>query len=406
MRNIFLLILLLFIWIFGGIWYYHQCCCLGHATSLDTTPTSSLQIEDGNYFKAVAAGNIVFEAQKTNHTMTQEVAAAFEQTSMYLQQHPTKVLFIETPAGDLEQQRGQVIANYLRDNYPIHPSQVQVATTTNQQWNYRFDASQPLVIEGPPDRLECLDNFVFESSNFELAVPPSKALDDLLKQVAHQLQKHPSKQLDIVGKYLVSEENNSSAINLGKARANQIRSILIEKHGVSPNQLTYSGRQVSHLTSLQQHPSFKNDLLIGPIDFVFSQQATDNASTATTERLEQLEKDLLITPRCLYFETGKNKLIIDDQFRAYFEDVIFYLENTPTAFIECSGHTDNQGDATKNLILSKERAAFVAEYFAQQRIPISKIKTISSGEQYPIKSNATAKGRAKNRRVEILVKKP
>lgn len=406
MRNIFLLTLLLFIWIFGGIWYYHQCCCSGHPINLDATSVNALRIEDGTYFNATASSNIVFEAQQTDHTMTQEVVTAFEQTSTYLQQHPTKVLFIETPANDLEQQRGQVIANYLRDKYPIHPSQIQVATTTKQQWDYRFDASQPLVIKGPSKRLECFDNFVFESSNFALAVPPSKALDDLLKQVAVQLKDHPSKQLDIVGHYLASEENNSSAVNLGKARANQIRSILIEKHGVSPSQLTYSGHQVSHLTTLQQHPSFKNDLLIGPIDFVFSQQTIDNASTETAERLERLEKDLLITPRRLYFETGKNKLIIDDRFRAYFEDVIFYLENTPTAFIECSGHTDNQGDEAKNLILSKERAAFVAEYFAQQRIPVGKIKTISSGEQYPIKSNATAKGRAKNRRVEILVKKP
>lgn len=404
-NNVLLLLLGLFVWIFGGLWLHHKCCCSSSGgVSNIAIPHSYLQIKDGIYFKASAQDNIKFEDQKVTYTMSKDVEAVFAKTATYLNQHPAKVLQIETPQIDLEKQRGETVAAYLVNNNRVTQRQVKVEQTATQQLEYNFNCPKPFATSLGTEQLTCLDNFAFEHSNFELAVPLSKELNDMLENVATYLKKNPNTKLNIIAGYLSAEENKSSATNLGKARANKIRSILLEKYGVSPNQVDYNGSPKNDLTFLP-FKNFKKDLLIGPIDFIFTnEENNNNTANANADRIKALEKDLLITPRRLYFDTGKDEILIDDKFRKYFEDVIYYLENVPTASIECSGHTDNQGDEIDNLKLAQERADFTARYFSKQGIPSSKINTVSLGEKEPIESNKTASGRAKNRRVEIIVK--
>ncbi|CAA6813458.1 MAG: Outer membrane protein OmpA [uncultured Aureispira sp.] len=406
-NNILFLILGLFIWIFGGLYLYHQCCCTNStvASNTMTTPTDNLQIKDATYFEASAPGNIKFGDEKADYTLSENVTSAFEQTIAYLNQHPAKVLQIKHPKGDLGAQRGMAIFAYLTTNKAATHQVIVVETEAEaSKLAYSFDCLQPFAASTGSTNFSCLDNFVFEQSNFDLAVPLSPELNDLLKKVATQLKENPTTKLDIVAAYLPSEENNSSATNLGKARANKIRSILLEQYAVPPNQIDYKGLVKDDLTFIA-HPQFKKELLVGPIDFLFSKQEKGKTAGVDAARLKALEKDLLVSPRRLYFETGKNKIIIDTKFRTYFENVIYYLENVPGASLECSGHTDNRGNDLLNLKLAQERADFTANYFSKQGIASDKIKAISLGEKQPIQSNTTASGRAKNRRVEIIVKK-
>lgn len=67
------------------------------------------------------------------------------------------------------------------------------------------------------------------------------------------------------------------------------------------------------------------------------------------------------------------------------------------------GHTDNIGSPQKNLILSEKRAAVVSLEFARQGFPQAQILQQAFGETRPIASNKTAEGRAKNRRVTLIV---
>jgi outer membrane protein OmpA-like peptidoglycan-associated protein len=73
-------------------------------------------------------------------------------------------------------------------------------------------------------------------------------------------------------------------------------------------------------------------------------------------------------------------------------------------YLEIQGHTDSTGPDGVNMTLGRKRAEAVMEYFYKQyRIPLHRMQVISFGSSAPIVDNATREGRAKNRRVEILV---
>ncbi len=72
-------------------------------------------------------------------------------------------------------------------------------------------------------------------------------------------------------------------------------------------------------------------------------------------------------------------------------------------YIEIIGHTDDKGDERDNMSLSKLRAASVRDYLISKGHDASKMVTTGMGETRPVASNDTKEGRAKNRRVEILV---
>jgi len=71
------------------------------------------------------------------------------------------------------------------------------------------------------------------------------------------------------------------------------------------------------------------------------------------------------------------------------------------------GHTDNQPIRSavfpSNLVLSEKRAAYVAQILQQRGTPADRIHAIGKGDTQPVGDNATAAGRALNRRVEIVV---
>ncbi len=71
--------------------------------------------------------------------------------------------------------------------------------------------------------------------------------------------------------------------------------------------------------------------------------------------------------------------------------------------VEISGHTDNQGDAQANMALSVRRAQSVRTYFISKGIPEERLVARGLGQTQPLASNATQKGRGKNRRIEFFV---
>jgi outer membrane protein OmpA-like peptidoglycan-associated protein len=67
------------------------------------------------------------------------------------------------------------------------------------------------------------------------------------------------------------------------------------------------------------------------------------------------------------------------------------------------GHTDNTGAAEANNDLSLRRAIAVRDYLIGQGVAASTIDVAGFGSAQPTADNATAEGRARNRRVEIVV---
>jgi outer membrane protein OmpA-like peptidoglycan-associated protein len=77
-------------------------------------------------------------------------------------------------------------------------------------------------------------------------------------------------------------------------------------------------------------------------------------------------------------------------------------ENKPVS-VNIVGHTDNDGDESKNLELSKRRAASVKQALTTQfGIDAARMQTDGKGETQPVADNNTKEGKAKNRRVEFI----
>lgn len=75
----------------------------------------------------------------------------------------------------------------------------------------------------------------------------------------------------------------------------------------------------------------------------------------------------------------------------------------PGLRLTVEGHTDSTGTPAFNQKLSEQRAMTVRDYLVQQGVDMNSITAAGLGEGMPIADNATASGRQKNRRVEIIV---
>jgi peptidoglycan-associated lipoprotein len=74
------------------------------------------------------------------------------------------------------------------------------------------------------------------------------------------------------------------------------------------------------------------------------------------------------------------------------------------AIFVVAGHTDNAGGDSYNYDLGKRRADAVSRYLIlQKKVDPMRVTPVSYGESAPVADNSTPQGRAKNRRVEILV---
>ena len=80
-----------------------------------------------------------------------------------------------------------------------------------------------------------------------------------------------------------------------------------------------------------------------------------------------------------------------------------YLKALGAGSAQVFGHTDSQGEAEANRALSQRRADAVRAALANAGVSRNRISAQGQGETVPLADNATASGRAKNRRVEIVV---
>lgn len=83
--------------------------------------------------------------------------------------------------------------------------------------------------------------------------------------------------------------------------------------------------------------------------------------------------------------------------------VAYNLKQFPNTDVTIVGYTDNTGTDAINNKLSLERAQAVRDYLEAQGVASSRLQAIGDGSNNPIASNATAAGRAQNRRVEMYI---
>jgi OmpA-OmpF porin, OOP family len=101
----------------------------------------------------------------------------------------------------------------------------------------------------------------------------------------------------------------------------------------------------------------------------------------------------------IHFDTDSAKLKPDST--PALEAVLGLINNHPGSRWMIAGHTDNQGNSGHNQVLSQNRAASVIAWLKAHGVDSSRLAPQGFGATQPVADNATANGRALNRRVEI-----
>jgi len=104
----------------------------------------------------------------------------------------------------------------------------------------------------------------------------------------------------------------------------------------------------------------------------------------------------------VFFDTAKYN--INEASRVNLDKLSGILVEYPDTNVLVVGHTDSVGSDESNMLLSERRARAVTNYFTGTKgLNSSRFTTNWFGEQTPVADNATAEGRAKNRRVNIAI---
>ncbi|HTY93744.1 MAG TPA: OmpA family protein [Steroidobacteraceae bacterium] len=109
----------------------------------------------------------------------------------------------------------------------------------------------------------------------------------------------------------------------------------------------------------------------------------------------------LLTLEGVNFATDKADLT--DASRPILDGVAAGLKKHPRVKVEIQGHTDSQGKPAYNIRLSQRRAEAVLNYLVMDGVAADQVVAKGYGQTQPVASNATAEGRAKNRRVVMFV---
>ncbi|WP_298743312.1 OmpA family protein [uncultured Brevundimonas sp.] len=101
---------------------------------------------------------------------------------------------------------------------------------------------------------------------------------------------------------------------------------------------------------------------------------------------------------------ASNQASINPAFYATLDDVAAVLNRYDQSTVDIIGHADSDGAEDYNLNLSRQRASSVAQHLVSRNVLADRLYVDGRGESQPVASNATAEGKALNRRVEILIR--
>ena len=136
----------------------------------------------------------------------------------------------------------------------------------------------------------------------------------------------------------------------------------------------------------------------------------DNATRQALERAQQAGKlaegkfiyALVLSDDAAKFSVNKSEISkeAEEQLNAFAERLKSENKNV---YLEIQGHTDSTGAEDYNMKLGEARAEAVRRYLNKQGVALNRMSTISYGASEPVESNKTKDGRAKNRRVVVIV---
>jgi outer membrane protein OmpA-like peptidoglycan-associated protein len=105
----------------------------------------------------------------------------------------------------------------------------------------------------------------------------------------------------------------------------------------------------------------------------------------------------------VHFQHDSAEILPDSA--AILEEIAEVIKNKPDIrAVEVQGHTDNQGTAAYNLRLSQNRAQAVVDTLIKLGVDPSRLEAKGYGDTKPLMPNSTEANKAKNRRVQLIIK--
>jgi outer membrane protein OmpA-like peptidoglycan-associated protein len=134
--------------------------------------------------------------------------------------------------------------------------------------------------------------------------------------------------------------------------------------------------------------------------------AMEKAAAGTGVEVTQTSDNRLklAIPADISFDSGSAE--IRPGMRPILDELARNLRSQPAAVVHIVGHTDSTGSDAINDPLSVNRASRTRDYLAAQGVDPRRVTIDGRGAREPVADNATETGRARNRRIEILIGDP
>jgi len=131
------------------------------------------------------------------------------------------------------------------------------------------------------------------------------------------------------------------------------------------------------------------------------QQALEEIDEVNVERVDEETLRVSFDSDILF---AVDSAVLSSESMASLDEFAQVMRDFPKTAILVQGYTDSTGSEQYNMQLSERRAKAVYNHLALREVEQDRMAAIGYGEGYPVADNATPEGRARNRRVAILVK--
>jgi outer membrane protein OmpA-like peptidoglycan-associated protein len=150
-------------------------------------------------------------------------------------------------------------------------------------------------------------------------------------------------------------------------------------------------------------PDTDGDGVVDVLDACVRERGVPEAQgcALSTPQLVTLTRERLVLNGQIFFETGSATM--PESSRVLDRAAQVLLEHPEISLVTIEGHTDAVGGPVYNQALSRARAEAVRRYLIERGVPAERLVARGFGPARPADTNATAQGREKNRRVEVLL---
>ena len=238
----------------------------------------------------------------------------------------------------------------------------------------------------------------------------------LVEQLVYNMRVNPNLSLAIIGYFDPSEPIVDP--NLGIQRSVQVKNKLVTA-GLSPDRISCRGDLLRLFDNNSMPPPIiirPSEPLIEPSDIARVQGTTQDqksfdkdakGGSENTEQQSEVRKNPNLPKynSLVYQPTFSDQgIVIEANLLNLLPGVQQWLDLDLKNYVEIVGHTDHVGHDQDNYRLALKWARQVRSFFIAKGIDPDRIKALSAGEQQPLYTNSSLRGREKNRRIELIFK--